>query len=115
MENGKALYEFVAYKVVNSWNKYGNIIVESGATYLKQLKKVREIVGEDMPILTAGVGKQGASVENLKGLFGKNNKRLIVNSSRDIIFADIRRKNYFEEVKKNARELQDKLFHISSM
>ena len=111
--NGQFLYEKVAEQIVEKWNQYGNVIVEAGATYPKQLKKVRQIVGESMPILTAGIGTQGGKIENLKGLFGESNHRLIVACSRKIIFAGIGKKNYFEAVKKEAEILRHKLLFTS--
>lgn len=113
LKNGTALYEDVALRIVNKWNKNGNIIVEAGATYPKQLKNVRRIVGDNMPIFTAGIVNQGAPVENLKGVFGWNNKRLIVNSSRGIIFAGKDKLNYFKDVKKAAENLRDQIMNVS--
>lgn len=108
LENGRRLYEEITIRVMQTWNKYGNIIVEAGVTYPKQLKRVREIVGEDMPIFTAGIGQQGGRVANLRGVFGRNNKRLIVNFSRDIIYNFKEDKdNYFKEVKRNVNKLRE--------
>lgn len=112
LDNNKYLYEKVAEKIVEKWNQYGNVIVEAGATYPTQLTKVRRIVGESMPILTTGIGIQGGKIKDLKGSFGENNRRLIVASSRKIIFAGIDKKNYFEEVRKTAEKLRHKLLSI---
>lgn len=82
------LYQVVAQKVANDWNKNGNCAVVVGATYPKELKKVREIIG-DMPILIPGVGTQGGDVRQTVQA-GLNSKRegIIISSSRAIIFAD---------------------------
>lgn len=87
LKDGRKVYEAVAENLVKNWNINGNVFVEAGVTYLPQLKKIREIVGEDMLILVAGAGSQGGKVEDLRGLLGLNNQRMIVNSSRGIIFA----------------------------
>jgi len=113
LNNGKSLYEELTYKIVKKWNKNGNIIVEAGATYPKQLKNVRKIVGEEMPIFTAGIINQGAPLSNLQGVFGKNNQRLIVNSSRGIIFSGKNESTYFKDVKKTSEDLRNKLIKIS--
>lgn len=113
LNNGESLYETVARHVVTRWNKNGNIFVEAGATYPKQLKRVREIVGDDMPILTAGIGSQGGAIENLTGVFGKNQKRLLVNRSRDIIFAGRGKRDYFLAVKEAADDFRKKLLKVS--
>lgn len=81
------LYRIVARRVAREWNKNGNCGIVVGATYPKELKEVREIVG-DIPILIPGIGKQGGDVEKTV-MAGKDSKRggMIINSSRGIIFA----------------------------
>lgn len=115
LKDGRKLYEYVAERVAKMWNKHNNVFIEAGATYPKQLKKIRRIVGEKMPILTAGVGAQGARIDDLKGLFGTNNKRLLVNSSRAIIFASREKTEdgYFNDVRKNTERLSKRLYEIS--
>lgn len=84
--DGKPLYQVVAEHAVD-WNTNGNLAVVVGATYPEELVKVRETVG-DMPILIPGVGAQGGDLEaTLKNGLDKNKQGLIINSSRDIIFA----------------------------
>jgi orotidine-5'-phosphate decarboxylase len=114
LKNGKQVYEEVTERIANVWNINGNVWVESGATYPLALKRVREIVGEDMPILTAGVGAQGGSATVLKGLFGTNGQRLLVNSSRGIIFAGEGKKDYFGEVRTAALNLRNQLTFIAA-
>ena len=113
LKNGTKVYEEVAKRVVKKWNINGNVTVEAGATYPLQLRQIRKIIGEEMPLLVAGIGPQGGTVESLKGLFGKNNNRLLVNSSRGIIFAGIGKKEYFQEVRNAATHLAEQLRAIS--
>ncbi|MBI2405155.1 orotidine-5'-phosphate decarboxylase, partial [Candidatus Gottesmanbacteria bacterium] len=113
LANGKHLYEEVTEHVVKSWNANGNIFVEAGATYPKQLRRVRQIVGNNMVILTAGIGAQGGKAEDIIGVFGKDGKRLLVNSSRGIIFAGEGKRDYFAAVRDAAVLLQDQLQLIS--
>ncbi len=113
LTNGKHLYEEVTEHVVKSWNTNGNIFVEAGATYPKQLRRVRQIVGNNMVILTAGVGAQGGKAEDVTGIFGKDGKRLLVNSSRGIIFAGEGKRDYFLAVKEAAEKLRKNLLGIS--
>ncbi|MDD5032082.1 MAG: orotidine-5'-phosphate decarboxylase [Patescibacteria group bacterium] len=87
------VYQFVAYRVANHWNKNSNCALVVGATFPEELAEVRKIVG-DMPILIPGVGFQqkGVPLETQVGQVvtaGKNsgNKGMIINSSRGIIFA----------------------------
>ncbi|MEA4911049.1 MAG: orotidine-5'-phosphate decarboxylase [Oscillospiraceae bacterium] len=112
LADGRQVYEEVARLVAQDWNINGNLIAEAGATYIPELRRVREIVGEDMPLLAAGVGAQGASPADLKGLFGKDGRRLMVNSSRGIIFpghAD-NAADYFADVRAAAQTLRDALW-----
>lgn len=106
LKTGLKLYEHIAREVVTSWNRNGNVFVEAGLTYPNALKQVRTIVGETVPILTSGIGPQGGKIENLRGVFGKRGKRLLVNSSRSIIFAGKGHKDYFSAVRKAADTLR---------
>lgn len=110
LKDGRRVYEVVAQKLAKEWNTNGNVIVEAGATYPIQLSRIREIVGEEMVILTAGIGVQGAKAQDLNPKwFGKNGQRMIVNSSRGIIFPGDGKKDYFNEVRKAAISLRDDL------
>jgi len=113
LKNGKQVYEEVTERISTVWNTNGNVWVESGATYPEALTKVRNIVGEEMPILTAGVGIQGGSADVLQGLFGTNRERLFVNSSRGIIFAGEGKSDYFSAVRTAAVTFRDTLIEIS--
>lgn len=113
LKDGTRLYEYVTKRVCDVWNANGNVFLEAGATYPEALRKVRQIAGEDMVILTAGVGTQGGKIEDIKGVFGKNGKRLLVNSSRGIIFAGEGKQDYFQEVRNAAESLQKELLLAS--
>jgi len=82
------LYENVARKI-KDWNSYDNCGAVVGATYPDELKKIRIILGEDIPILIPGVGAQGGDVESTVK-FGTNNKgkMAIIVSSRSIIYSE---------------------------
>lgn len=80
---GEPLYISVA-KHVKEWNHYGNCGVVVGATSVKELKEIKNIVG-DMPILIPGVGAQGGDLE---GSVKYGGKRAIINASRSIIYSD---------------------------
>jgi orotidine-5'-phosphate decarboxylase len=81
------LYQVVAQKI-KEWNIYGNCGAVVGATYPDELKMIREILGEDLPLLIPGIGKQGGDVEKtVKYGTNKEGKMALINSSREIIFA----------------------------
>ena len=94
----KPLWQIVAEKVYKNWNKNKNCMLVVGATYPKEMKKVRSLVG-DMTFLVPGVGVQGGDLEKVVK-FGVNSEGLglIINSSRGIIFAS------------NPKEKVEKLF-----
>lgn len=112
LRDGRKVYEVVAERVAKEWNVNGNVWVEGGATYPEQLRRIRAIVGEDMPMLVAGIGPQGGSVESLRGLFGTNRNRLLVNSSRGIIFAGIGNDDYIGEARKAAMKIRESILHL---
>jgi orotidine-5'-phosphate decarboxylase len=81
------LYQVIAEKIANDWNKNNNCMVVVGATYPEELKTVRDIVG-DMTILVPGIGAQGGDLEaTLKAGLNSRKAGLIINSSRGVIFA----------------------------
>lgn len=94
------LYQVLAWKVARHWNNNGNCAVVVGATYPKELARVRELVG-DMPILIPGIGAQGGEVE---ATVKAAKDRMIVNSSRGIIFA-----SKGEDFAQAARQATEKL------
>jgi orotidine-5'-phosphate decarboxylase len=100
------LYAYVAERISKYWNTNGNVAVEAGLTYPKALSTIRKIVGEDMPILVAGLGPQGGNPNSLNGLFGKGKSRLFVNVSRAIIFPENPSSDYFTAVRLSAENIK---------
>lgn len=93
------LFEAVAKKVVQ-WGR-PNLGLVAGATYPRDLARVREIVGEDMPILVPGVGAQGADpADAMRGANAHGEMALVV-SSRGIAKAP--------DPRKAAEDLRDAL------
>ncbi len=88
IEEDMKLYEYVAHRVVEEWNEYGNCLLMVGATYPSELVAVRQIAGPTMPILVPGLGAQKGDLSALlkAGLNG-DGTGLIINSSRETIFA----------------------------
>ncbi|KKT01136.1 MAG: Orotidine 5'-phosphate decarboxylase [Candidatus Nomurabacteria bacterium GW2011_GWF2_43_8] len=99
---GKPIWQIVAEKVFEDWNKNYNCLLVVGATYPEEMKKIREIAGE-MTFLVPGVGAQGGDVKAVMEA-GQNSAGLglIINSSRGIIFAD----NPKEEARKLCEEIR---------
>lgn len=81
------VFEHIAMNVRDKWNYNDNCMLVVGATAPEQLQAVRKIV-PTMPILVPGVGKQGGKLEEvLANGLTKNRDGLIINSSRDVIYA----------------------------
>ena len=78
------------------FSDFTNLGAVVGATFPQELKKIREIVKNSF-ILIPGYGIQGAQAKDIKNGFYENGLGGIVNSSRGIIFAYTRNKNYTPE------------------
>ncbi|MBN2065602.1 MAG: orotidine-5'-phosphate decarboxylase [Candidatus Thermoplasmatota archaeon] len=100
------LYQQVARKI-REWNTCGNCGAVVGATYPEELHIVRKLLGNDIPLLLPGIGKQGGDVEQTVK-YGTNNKgeMAIINSSRGIIFAGTD-EHFADAAKKQALSLRD--------
>ena len=73
-----------------------------GATYPKEMKKIREITG-DMTFLVPGIGAQGGDLKAvMKAGLNSEGLGLIINSSRGVIFSD----NPKAEAKKLCEEIR---------
>ncbi len=86
-EDRVPLYEVVARNAAQYWNGNGNCGLVVGATYPKELQRVRELVG-DMPLLIPGIGAQGGDVAATVAA-GRDSRGwgMIVSASRSIIYA----------------------------
>ncbi len=86
--SGEPLYLHVASLVAEKWNRHGQCGLVVGATFPEELKKVRERVGDDVPLLVPGIGAQGGDI-NSTVQAGKNTRStgMMINSSRAILYA----------------------------
>jgi orotidine-5'-phosphate decarboxylase len=103
--DGKRFYELVLEKIIE-WNKDGNIGAVVGATKLEQLAQIRECYPQ-LPLLVPGIGAQGGSAENVAEIISGSGAPVIVNVSRDIIFA-----GYDENF---ADKVREKAFYYSTL
>ncbi|MDO8639360.1 MAG: orotidine-5'-phosphate decarboxylase, partial [bacterium] len=106
--NKQPLYQIVAKNIAKNWNLHKNCGVVVGATYPKELKIIRKIVG-DMPILIPGIGAQGGDIKQTV-CAGKNSKvyGIIINSSRFIILAS-KNKDFAKVARQKTIELKDQI------
>lgn len=102
------LYEKVARKI-REWNTHGNCGAVVGATYPKELKAIRKILGDDVPLLIPGIGKQGGDVQQTI-THGTNTKgeMAIINSSRGIIYAG-KDERFAQTARDEALRLRDEI------
>ncbi len=86
--DNKPLWLVVAERVANEWNDNSNCMLVVGATYPAEMAQIRQAVG-DMPLLVPGIGAQGGDISAvMKAGLNSENKGLIINSSRSIIFSE---------------------------
>jgi len=106
-EKEAPLYEYVASQVANQWNENGNCGLVVGATYSDELAEVRNIVGDNIPILIPAIGAQGGKTEAAVKA-GKNSRGqgMIINSSRAIIFAS-KERDFAEVARQKTLELHN--------
>lgn len=84
--SNKNLFETVLQKS-SEWGNKDNLMYVVGATQAKYLSEIRKIIPDHF-LLIPGVGAQGGSLSEV-AKYGMNNTcGLIVNSARDIIYAD---------------------------
>lgn len=106
--NGEPLYLTVAKKVAGEWNENGNCCLVVGATYPNELKLVRKAVG-DIPFLIPGLGKQGGDVRStVKAGMDSRGWGMIINSSRDILFASSGA-DFADRARQKTKELSDQI------
>jgi|YNPNPStandDraft_1061719.scaffolds.fasta_scaffold03599_1 orotidine-5'-phosphate decarboxylase len=104
----KPLYQVIAEKI-KEWNTHCNCGAVVGATYPDELKIVRGILGDDIPILIPGVGRQGGDLEKaVRYGANKSNTRILVNSSRGVIYAD-KGEGYADAARSAALNLRDEI------
>lgn len=107
--DGQPLYQRVALNVLKEWNSNNNCQIVAGATYPDELKELRKLVGSEMIFLVPGVGAQGGDVESfVKSGIGANKRGLIINSSRQVIYAS-NGDDFAEAARTQAQKTRDEI------
>jgi orotidine-5'-phosphate decarboxylase len=84
---GRKLYQVVAERVAQDWNRHGNCMLVVGATYPQELADLRARVGE-LPFLVPGVGAQGGDVARaVRAARTAEGAGFVLSSSRAILYA----------------------------
>lgn len=104
--DGDPLYIHIA-KTIKKWEKFGCCGLVVGATYPEELRKLRELMGEDSPFLIPGIGKQGGDVKKTVE-YGTNaeGEMAVINSSRGIIYASDG-KDFADAARQKTKSLRD--------
>lgn len=86
--SGMPLYLAVADMVARRWNEHGQCGLVVGATYPEELARVRQCVGDQMPLLVPGIGAQGGDIiATCQAGCSNDGTGMMINSSRAILFA----------------------------
>lgn len=104
-----SIYEIVAEDALEQHEKTGNVLLVIGATNPEELSHIRETVGPDMVFLVPGVGAQGGDIKSvMEAGLGSNRRGLIINSSREILYAGSG-EDFAKASLAKARETRDKI------
>jgi len=109
--DGKKLFEHVLEKS-QKWGNADNTMYVVGATQANMLSDIRKFVPNHF-LLVPGVGAQGGSLQEV-AKYGMNEQcGLIVNASRNIIFASAE-KDFAEKARIEAQKLQNEMAQLLS-
>ena len=105
-ENGEQLFEKVL-KISQNWGNSENMMYVVGATKAEMLREVRKIVPNHF-LLVPGVGAQGGSLQEVAENGLNSECGLLVNSSRQIIYASSEA-DFAEAARKEAEKVQQEM------
>ncbi|HPI54523.1 MAG TPA: orotidine-5'-phosphate decarboxylase [Chitinophagaceae bacterium] len=100
------LFKHVIQKV-SSWGRTDNLMFVIGATKTAQLAEVRKLIPDHF-LLVPGVGAQGGSLEEVSKIGMNQDIGLLVNASRQIIFAG-QGNDFAENAREEALKLQQEM------
>jgi len=108
----RPLFELVALKA-SQWNTHGNIGLVVGATYIEELRLIRQN-HPDIPLLIPGIGAQGGDLASVVR-YGVNaqGEKAIINSSRQIIYAS-KGKDFAQAARRAAFSLREQINNYQS-
>lgn len=86
LADGALLYEHVARLAAGPWNRDGRLGLVVGATFPRELARVRELA-PDLPLLIPGVGAQGGDAAATVRAAWRPDAPILVNSSRAVLYA----------------------------
>jgi len=106
------LYAEIAKRAAQLWNVNGNCGLVIGATFPEELKQIRKLVGDEMPILVPGIGAQGgdlvAAVKVAMPTGRQAGPRTLFSASRSIIYAS-KGLDFAEAARAKAEEMHEEI------
>jgi orotidine-5'-phosphate decarboxylase len=107
LADGRAVYEAIAEQA-RAWNTSGNVGVVAGATWPRQIDRVREIC-PDQVLLVPGVGEQEGDLEAaVEAAMDGSGSGFIINASRAVLYAS-RGDDYAAAARKQAQHLRNRI------
>lgn len=88
LKNNKHLWEHILDLICERWERTKNCIPILSLDRDEDIKKVRKIIPNDMPVFWAGYGMQKRTPIGLNSILDKHGYGVIVNSSRDILYTE---------------------------
>jgi len=86
LADGSLLYEHIARLAAGEWNRGGQLGLVVGATYPRELARVRALA-PGLPLLIPGIGAQGGNVQaTVQAAWGPQ-APIVVSSSRAVLYA----------------------------
>jgi len=112
-EAGEPLFLWLADRV-REWNeRFGNLGLVVGATYPVDLALVRQRC-PDLPVLAPGVGAQGGDLEEtVRAALSEGSGPLLVNVARSVLYASSG-PDFAEAAREAARRLRDRIEAVRS-
>jgi len=105
----RKVFEHVA-RLATEWNEKGNVGIVVGATAPGELAEIREIIGEDMPILIPGVGAQGGDLErSIEHGSNSSGQMAIINIARGVIYAWSDESDFRSEIRRAAQSYREQI------
>ncbi len=109
-ERGTYLWQDVLEMVVKRWNGAGNMVPVIASTQNMDLRAVRALVPDNMPIFFAGMGAQGGSAQGIRDLLDSHGRGVLVNSSRGLMYPQTQNgENWKDAIRRSVRTMRDEL------
>ena len=106
LDNNQKLYQKVI-ETSKTWKNSSRIMYVVGAKNTKEIRKIRDMV-PDSYLLIPGVGAQGGNMAEICKQGLDKNLKLIINSSRSIIYASLN-DDFAECAAKEAKKIRDEM------